>query len=521
MKSTTLFLRILPAILLFSVSAARATDTFINFDDVPGETIINTHYSGLTFTNPLGGNIVARNGLGNAASPSNVVCITNEGYFPYFDARYGAVDVHFATPAAIVKIDTAPVAPLEFGNPLTKLPYMQTFDASSNLLATVYYNASANPLPTNAGQVGPYQTLVYASSSANIAVARFTTQNPAGGTATYALFDNLHYGNNLYNLNLNIVDSGGATGFVIESPYPFGGGYAYGTVVNLDAWWLGGAAYTFVAYSGDINTSQNPYNIVMDSDKNVTATFVHIPQLHIAPTPVNNVLIWWATNDTGFTLESTPKLSGTPTWSLLGAHPTIVGTNYTVTDAIKGNKFYRLVYAGLVQIPGLVNTGVGTNGALIAAGAVDPHWRLIQSADPSFPGPNALAVNDAAPIPPWLTNGPNSKWIAPKADQSGGNQPGNYTYRITFDLTGLDKSTATVSGKWTSDNTGQILLNGSATGAVSDGNFAVLTNAFSITRGFVAGTNWLDFVVTNGGTTINPTGVRVELSGTANQIITP
>ena len=158
------------------------------------------------------------------------------------------------------------------------------------------------------------------------------------------------------------------------------------------------------------------------------------------------------------------------------------------------------------------------NGAVLASGTIDPHWQLIQSPDLSFPGPNAIVVNDSGfPIPPWLANGPNSKWIAPQANQSTGNQAGDYKYRITFNLTGLEPSTAVITGNWTSDNTGpQVLLNGTPTGVLGDGNFGALGNAFTINTGFIAGVNTLDFVVTNAGTVINPTGVRVELNGTAN-----
>src|SRR6185503_20922978 len=97
-------------------------------------------------------------------------------------------------------------------------------------------------------------------------------------------------------------------------------------------------------------------------------------------------------------------------------------------------------------IPGLFNTGVNTNGALLAAGAVDPHYRLVQSADAAFLGPDARVVNEGFPIPPWLANGPGSKWIAPQAAQGTGNQPGDYKYRITFDLSSLDQFTAVITG---------------------------------------------------------------------------
>ncbi len=175
-------------------------------------------------------------------------------------------------------------------------------------------------------------------------------------------------------------------------------------------------------------------------------------------------------------------------------------------------------------IPGLFNTGVGTNGALLAAGAVDPNWRLIESPDSAFPGPNAFVLNDAWPVQAgvWLLNGPDSKWIAPQSNQGTGNQPGDYKYRITFDLTGLEPSTAVITGRWTSDNTGLgVFLNGVATGFISDGNFPALNNTFSIASGFIDGLNTLDFVVNNAAPNINPTGVRIELSGTADSVLSP
>jgi len=173
-------------------------------------------------------------------------------------------------------------------------------------------------------------------------------------------------------------------------------------------------------------------------------------------------------------------------------------------------------------IPGLFNTGVGTGGALLPGGSVDPHYRLIQSADASTPGPNSIVINEGWPIAPasggpWLANGPNSKWISPLASQATGNAAGDYRYRIVFDLTGLEPSTAVLTGQWTSDNAGVgIFLNGTPTGITYDGNFGAFSATFTINSAFVEGTNTLDFVVNNAGTTVNPTGLRVEVSGTAD-----
>lgn len=177
-------------------------------------------------------------------------------------------------------------------------------------------------------------------------------------------------------------------------------------------------------------------------------------------------------------------------------------------------------------IPGLFGTGVAENGSLLTDGAVDPHYRLVGSADASYPGPAAVVVNDAwpiAPAGPWLANGPNSKWIAPRREQNIGNSPGFYTYRMTFVLSNLNPAKARLAGQWAVDDRGaQVRLNGSITGFTNGNGFASFTT-FSITNGFVTGTNTLDFVVENGPSSPNPTGLRAELQGwvEANDISVP
>ncbi len=167
-------------------------------------------------------------------------------------------------------------------------------------------------------------------------------------------------------------------------------------------------------------------------------------------------------------------------------------------------------------IPGLFNTGVDDAGAPLGADAVDPHWRLVESADVAAPGPDAFVVRAGFPIPPWIANGPASNWIAPQADQSGGNLPGNYTYRLTFDLTGFDAATATLTGRWSSDNAGvAVRLNGQETGITFDGTFSDFSPEFALSSGFLDGTNTIEFVVNNAGDGVNPTGFRAEIQGAA------
>jgi|GEM_PF-3769446 len=176
-------------------------------------------------------------------------------------------------------------------------------------------------------------------------------------------------------------------------------------------------------------------------------------------------------------------------------------------------------------IPGLFATGVNDSGTPLANSSVDPHYRLVQSADATSPGPNAVVVLDTLfPIVtgPWMASSPTSKWLGPKADQSVGSAAGNYTYRISFDLTGLDPTTAVITGRWSSDNAGMdVRINGVSTGITGDGNFGAFTPQFTINSGFVGGSNALDFIVNNASTTVNPTGFRAEVSGTAEFLAPP
>ena len=269
-----------PSIQLYNLTAGDNTVDFanvsvsrnlINFDDVADGTMINTHYAGVTFTNPIGGNVFAKSGLGFAPSPTNVVCVTNGGStFPFFDALYGAVDAHFSTPMRTVSIDVRPVGPIDsFLTPLTKRPFLQAFDAAGNYLGvTVYYQGA---LPTNCCyDVGPVETLTITLPAGNIGIARFSSQYQAGTFRTYGLFDNLRYDDGYYNLTVSIVGSGN----VLTSPFP--GPYSYGSVVTLGA--TPSQDWSFSGWSGDFTSTANPVLPIMNSDKTVIATFVPAPQ---------------------------------------------------------------------------------------------------------------------------------------------------------------------------------------------------------------------------------------------------
>ncbi|OAI40494.1 hypothetical protein AYO40_00745 [Planctomycetaceae bacterium SCGC AG-212-D15] len=171
----------------------------------------------------------------------------------------------------------------------------------------------------------------------------------------------------------------------------------------------------------------------------------------------------------------------------------------------------------------LFNTGVDNGGALLTSAAVDQHYTVV--------GPNggtpaqAVVVNSATyPIAggPWIGNTATSLWIGPTANQASpyNAQAGTYDYQVTFNLNGFDPTTASITGQWASDNDGlAIKINGQTTTNTHPGEFAYTNFAsFTISSGFQAGLNTIDFLVSEDG--IGPTGLQVQMTGNAQAVPT-
>jgi hypothetical protein len=171
------------------------------------------------------------------------------------------------------------------------------------------------------------------------------------------------------------------------------------------------------------------------------------------------------------------------------------------------------------SISNLFNTGVNASSTVIpAAGVADPHYALIVSPNSA----TAVTVDDTNyPFPPWIANSATSRWIGPAID-SFGTGGSTFIYRTTFTLpANAQLSSVSVTGKWAVDDAGtDILINGASTGQTNT-SWTTLT-PFSVTSGFVAGTNNLDFVVTNAGFApfTNSTGLRVDAMA-GNYLIVP
>jgi hypothetical protein len=166
----------------------------------------------------------------------------------------------------------------------------------------------------------------------------------------------------------------------------------------------------------------------------------------------------------------------------------------------------------------LYSTGVNNAHALLPGFAPDPHYVMATGSSDGTTGLTPFAVpNGGFPIPPWVSNTSTAQWITPRLPE-GVN--GAYNYTTTFSLAGLDPTTAKITGNLTADDqVVGVLLNGVAVApaiTTPDVGYATLF-AFSITSGFVGGTNTLEFLTMNNHNIV--TGLIVDMTGTANAII--
>jgi hypothetical protein len=164
------------------------------------------------------------------------------------------------------------------------------------------------------------------------------------------------------------------------------------------------------------------------------------------------------------------------------------------------------------------NTGLGA----LNAGDQDTNWTIIV---PSAGNTYEVygSPNIQAPFPWWPANNATSQWIGPQAryNQGDNDVQGTWTFRTTFNLSGLDPATAVITGRWMTDNQGtNIYINSASTGQTTPLNaFQTDTwTSFTISGGFLPTLNTLDFQVLNQDTLSGgPVGLRVEfLSATAD-----
>ena len=190
----------------------------------------------------------------------------------------------------------------------------------------------------------------------------------------------------------------------------------------------------------------------------------------------------------------------------------------------------------------IYSTGVGSSGQMLTPGTTDNNYTLtlnglngepssyVAEGSPSTQQLGVYNIPSGWPIgTPYGWYDPadmEAQWIAPQADVIG--IPGVdtntfYVYQTTFDLTGLNPSTADLQGFWAADNyVTQVLLNGTPVYSTAQGtgsncfSFQNPTD-FNINSGFTSGVNTLSFYVTNDTChntppNTNPTGLLVDFS---------
>jgi hypothetical protein len=154
---------------------------------------------------------------------------------------------------------------------------------------------------------------------------------------------------------------------------------------------------------------------------------------------------------------------------------------------------------------------------LLGGGADDDNWTVN--------GGTAKVVLEGYPIPPWLGNGPSSKWISNRADTGevptfdpiDGDLGGEYTFSTSFDLTGYAVDGLVYSGFFAVDNwLTDVRLNGTSLGLslfCFPDESPCFTGFTPISfGGVVAGVNTLEFLVRNSDFSGGPMGLRAEIS---------
>jgi hypothetical protein len=163
----------------------------ITFDDIPDGTILDTYFATPKFSvaGATGSVYVREDSM--SATPKNIVSLIPPPYwFTAFDRRSGGIQVNFFFPVNKVSIDATAVFGFEGLGGSNDHPFIQAFDSGNNFLGKTLY-----PIKYNQPHWGEWKTLLFQSSSRNIAYVQFSCQHTEGGIGIYGMFDNLAYGN--------------------------------------------------------------------------------------------------------------------------------------------------------------------------------------------------------------------------------------------------------------------------------------------------------------------------------------
>src|SRR5665213_3156195 len=194
---------------------------------------------------------------------------------------------------------------------------------------------------------------------------------------------------------------------------------------------------------------------------------------------------------------------------------------------MKRHKFAVLVLsAGVGFMPAVagtlnLSTGQDSNGNIISSGGVtDANWAVTQDAtfDPTGTT-QTVFPNNADWFGGWVADSAASDWIGRNASVTD-NGPAPYTFSFTFDL--ADTIGAAISGGWTIDDQGILLLNGNTIGTLGGGSWGALTNFSDNTQSdFNAGVNTLAITLTSDDRFLEGVNLAGSLTGDIGSANTP
>jgi hypothetical protein len=170
----------------------------------------------------------------------------------------------------------------------------------------------------------------------------------------------------------------------------------------------------------------------------------------------------------------------------------------------------------------IYSTGLDDGFRPLAPESRDEHYVVISAPSGTEATPFAPYVVSTNGYPfdgDWLANDAASQWVGPEPGYSENCQApaGVYDYRTSFDLTGVDPASVTLTFSLLADGFVQdVLVNGQSAGLVipTPSSFVTWSGPFEISNQLALGTNTLDFIVASlQQTGCNPSGLRVQISG--------
>lgn len=173
--------------------------------------------------------------------------------------------------------------------------------------------------------------------------------------------------------------------------------------------------------------------------------------------------------------------------------------------------------AGAANIPGLYPTGSNGSGGTLGDGASDLFYSVLSSNNTFYnSNPQGTVINQANIPWVWFPNTSSARWIYDNAPGNV-NAGATVTFRLTFNLTGYNPSTAVLFGASAADDSGQVFLNGNL--IANCGGYNAPAPFFANT-GFLPTINTLDFVVQDIGGAIS--GLIVpDIGGHVDKIPAP